>query len=229
LDKSKKTTIKIFSKYLNRKIYIRCNNSSDRAVFDEIIVFKEYDIDLKFSPQIIIDAGANCGISTLFFSKKYPESKIIAIEPDAGNIKMLELNCRNEKNITICPSALHSKECKMKAVNPNTQRQWAFQFIEDNKSEYAEITAITIPKLMDMLETDFIDILKIDIEGSEKELFNDLSSIWINKINAIIIETHDYLKNGCAEAFIKQISKVSGFTLFHKGESLVFVRDRIIR
>ncbi len=61
--------------------YLR-GNTVDFAVFNSIFAKGEYDINIGFKPEYIIDAGAYTGVSTVYFHHKYPEAKIIAVEPE---------------------------------------------------------------------------------------------------------------------------------------------------
>jgi FkbM family methyltransferase len=55
---------------------------------------------------VIIDAGANIGLSALFFANKYPDAKIFAIEPEETNYKLLELNTKPYNNVCLIKAAL---------------------------------------------------------------------------------------------------------------------------
>ncbi len=68
-----------------------------------------------------------------------------------------------------------------------------------------------------------IDILKLDIEGAEKELLQSGSDKWMHRVAMIIIELHDWLKPGCADA-LNQATAGMGFTRFQLGENTVLVR-----
>jgi hypothetical protein len=59
---------------------------------------------------------------------------------------------------------------------------------------------MTVDKIMQDYNLEKVDILKIDIEGAEKEVFTDTSS-WIEKVNSIIIELHERMKAGCNRSF----------------------------
>ena len=59
---------------------------------------------------------------------------------------------------------------------------------------------MTVDTLMKEHGIDHIDILKIDIEGAEKEVFRDPSA-WIGKVDALIVELHERMKLGCNRSF----------------------------
>ena len=73
------------------------------------------------------------------------------------------------------------------------------------------------------MKWDHIDILKIDIEGSEKEVF-EASKTWIDKVTVVMAEVHDSLKPGCNQAFMEA---TRGFQVpVIKGETIVRIRGR---
>ena len=62
------------------------------------------------------------------------------------------------------------------------------------------VVAITLDKIIKDYNLEKIDILKIDIEGAEREVFSNTSS-WIEKVDSIIIELHERMKTGCNRSF----------------------------
>src|SRR5712675_1402142 len=59
--------------------------TSDINCFQKIFMHREYQSPFDISPKLIIDAGANIGLSALYFAVTYPDAIIIAIEPEIHN------------------------------------------------------------------------------------------------------------------------------------------------
>ena len=76
---------------LRNPVYIRMR-TTDVSVYHEVLICGQYAIDLPFSPKIIVDVGANIGMASLYFATKYPQARIIAIEPETSNFEMLAQN-----------------------------------------------------------------------------------------------------------------------------------------
>src|SRR5688572_33226136 len=57
-------------------------DTSDLAIFDQVFLNGDYDVDFKFQPKTIVDAGANIGLFSIIMKNRFPEAKIICIEPD---------------------------------------------------------------------------------------------------------------------------------------------------
>jgi len=80
--------------------------------------------------------------------------------------------------------------------------------------------------VIDEYRLDKIDILKIDIEGAEKEVFADTSS-WIEKVDAIIVELHEHMKSGCVRSFY---NGSNGFEHeWRKGENVYLSRGASLK
>ena len=73
--------------------------TTDIEVFKAIFVRRNYRFPVDIKPKLIIDGGAYVGYSSLYFSLKYPQAIIIAVEPDNSNFEMLEKNTINFPNI----------------------------------------------------------------------------------------------------------------------------------
>ena len=83
----------------------------------------------------------------------------------------------------------------------------------------------TVSKILAESGFDEIDLMKIDIEGAEKEVFSapDVDE-WLSKVKVLVIELHDRMKKGCSRAFFTAMSKYDWhFEL--RGENLIFMRE----
>jgi len=203
-------------------IYLRLR-TTDVSLFEEIIVNSEYYFEPSSPPQVIIDAGANIGLTSVYYANKFPDAKIIAIEPEETNFEMLKRNTDHYPNIFPIQGALWREEAVLNLSNPGTGN-WGYQTNEQQACETTEggkIPGMTVDKLMEQYGCDFIDILKIDIEGSEKEVF-ETSAPWIDRVGAIIVELHDHFKTGCSRSVY---SATTNFELeWRKGETTFFVK-----
>ena len=71
------------------KVILRFS-TTDVAVYDQVFVQNGFGFDLPFNPTVIVDAGANCGISPVYFALRVPNAKIIALEPEPSNFAILQ-------------------------------------------------------------------------------------------------------------------------------------------
>ena len=64
--------------------------TSDLPTFDQVFLGLEYNIDFTFKIERIIHAGGNIVLAAIYFANKYPNAKIISIEPEKDNFKIIE-------------------------------------------------------------------------------------------------------------------------------------------
>lgn len=200
------------------------SQQADKISFREIFFKKEYDIELPSSivPEVIVDGGANIGFTSVFFANKYPKAKIFTIEPDEANFEYVVKNTKQYPQITPVKSALwHIEELIQLVDNGYGNRGFMIEKNEAGKS----LQAISIHGLMRTYQLTHIDILKLDIEGSEKEVFSEGYETWLPHTKCLIIELHDRMKNGCSKAVFAAISQYD-FSFSIKGENLVFTNNQ---
>lgn len=202
--------------------------TSDLLVFHQIFTFKEYDMNIGFIPKFIIDAGANIGLASVFFTNKFPNAKIIAIEPEKNNFEMLEKNTDRYANVFIYKKALSNQSNISFDVVDKGIGNWGFATeSKDLKTIYKVIdtvTTITIDEILVQNNLEYIDLIKIDIEGGEKKLFESNYENWLPKTKCIIIELHDGITRGSSKNFFTAISKYD-FSYYNRGENLFFVNN----
>jgi FkbM family methyltransferase len=198
------------------KVIIR-KNTTDCWMFRQIFIKKEYNINYEINPKLILDLGANVGYASLFFSKKFPNSKIIAIEPEKENFKYLKKNTSSYKNITPVFGGVWNKDTYLE-LKRTCCGECGYLFEETNKPSL--IRAYSIETILNKFAKDFkkIDILKIDIEGSEKELFSSNFNKWLKRTKILILGVHDKLKPGCQKSINKALKNYN-YKLKLKGEN----------
>jgi len=202
--------------------FIIRKGTSDINVFISIFLLRDLDLQLKMEPKLIVDAGAYTGLSTLFYASKFPRAKIIAIEPEQSNFEILERNTGGIKNVDRIQAGLWNRDACLKIIDRQTGK-WGFAIKEVSGGEKHDIKAVTIDTILKTSGVQEIDILKIDIEGSEKELFSGDCNAWIDKVKVIVVELHDRFKEGCTSAVLSAINQ-DKWDKFQKGDKTVFVR-----
>jgi len=210
-------------KLSGREVIMR-GGTSDVPCFEKIFLGNEYETPFTTTPRVIVDAGANIGLATLYYSQVYPHAQIIAIEPEHSNFNMLKKNCFGIPNVTLVKGALWSEETQLVIKNRSADK-WAFSVTElpcASSASCDEIEALTIPAILRKFAVGRIDILKLDIEGAEYELFEHGAELWLEAIGQIVIELHDRFRSGCAQAFYTAIGRMS-FAQEIRGES-VFIK-----
>ena len=199
------------------------NGTSDVEAFHKIFTWKEYYLSADYVPspvRSIVDLGANIGLSIFYFASRFPEAKIIGLEPDAANYKLLEANTKSIRHVSLVNGGVWSRRVSLKIENPNA-RPDSYRLCECAPNTPGCISAFSIPDLLEAHRLQEIDILKVDIEGSEVQLFSEGCEAWLPKVHTLIIELH-------GEETRKQlVPRIERFFKHHfcKCENDIFVRS----
>lgn len=148
---------------------------------------------------------------------RFPEARIIAIEPEETNYELLCKNTENIKNILALKTGLWNKEVNLEIKDIGLGK---FGFIVEEVEEGKGIKSESINSLMLKYNIEFIDILKLDIEGSEKEVF-EKNNEWLKKVGILVIELHDRMKEGCAKSLFTVLTNYD-YDFELSGENLIF-------
>ena len=93
---------------------------------------------------------------------------------------------------------------------------------ENTEESEINIAGITVNEIMESKQWEVVDLIKIDIEGTERVLFSDQHYLsWINRAHFIAIELHDWLVPGCGQTFFKALSAIPNYSVSLAGENLI--------
>jgi len=186
-----------------KKIFLRLG-TTDVAVFEYVFINDElfndeHGFSLARQPSVIIDAGANVGMTAAYFALRYPMAKIVAIEPEPSNFAMLKKNAQLFPQIIPVNAALWSHEGFVHVIVGGSGHFGAYT-TERQAATGITVPATTLQALMQKLRIEYVDLLKVDVEGAECEIFKDATP-WINRVGVICAELHDRLRPGCSKVF----------------------------
>jgi len=124
-------------------------------------------------PFVFVDIGANVGLFSLFVAARADErARILAIEPEPGNLRRLNFNIRANPNapITVIPIAL-SDEAGELAIELNRRDRGGSRIIKiaqaGTPTDAVRVASQTLLGVLSLEHIDAIDALKIDVEGME--------------------------------------------------------------
>ena len=172
--------------------------TSDHMVFRDIFQRHEYLFNPPQTPSTIVDAGANVGFASIYFANRWPGARIIALEPDPENFDALEKNARPYPNIVPVQAAVWKESAKLDLFDAG-KGSWGLQ---TRVSADGRVDGLTLPEVMRRYGMQHVDVLKMDIEGAEKEVFEGYDE-WIDRVGSLIVEIHDHLRPG-AQASVMQ-------------------------
>lgn len=164
-------------------IFLRPGTSDAHTVINNIIR-KEYDhVQPPDQPTWMIDAGAYIGDTSAYFLSKYPNLKVISLEPGLPSHQMAEMNlAAYGDRVVLLRKGLYSNDGSAFFSGDNTGAS-----ISDAGFQ---IDCISIPSLIRQYSVPRVNILKMDIEGAEEEVFLSEPREWLKKVDLLIIEIH---------------------------------------
>lgn len=198
-------------------------------LFGEIFVSGCYYFQNNRNSPIIIDAGANIGIATLYFKFLYPESIIYSFEPEPKNYLLLKENIINNnlEDVYIERNAL-VKSNSIVQLNTTKDESTLKTSIYSDRIEEISIKVKGI-KLSSYLKKNNItpNVLKMDIEGSEGLVINDLNSEgYLKKISVLCVEYHNNISTKLKLSSFVNILEKNNFINTYSAYPQYFIKNR---
>ncbi|MES2125593.1 MAG: FkbM family methyltransferase [Gemmatimonadota bacterium] len=180
---------------MGRSVLLRAG-SSDAEVFHQLIVKRELDFSLQPPPARIIDGGANFGLASVLFAQRWPGARIVGIELERSNFELAVRNCAGSDQIEIRHAALWGQSGIVSVANPEAD---AHSFRASFGEASGGVRAYRVGELLDELGWDRVDLVKLDIEGAERQVLAD-GAAWLPRVRHLLVELHDRFEPGCTEA-----------------------------
>lgn len=162
---------------------------SDGAGFlhsvQEIFYQNVYKFKARTDTPHIIDAGANIGLSLIYFKRLYPRCTIVAYEPDAAIFDILSRNVAHYDGIELRRSAAWIADTELTFYSEGSLAGSSeIDFV--NKGNAVIVSA---ERLKDELAKAPVDFLKIDIEGAENSVLFDIEDE-LAQVDHLFFEYH---------------------------------------
>ncbi len=192
-------------------------HDSDIYVFRDALLRKDSDPSLDAPPRFIIDGGANVGYTTMLYASRYPDATIVAVEPAVETAKILRRHCQSYPNVHIVEAGLWSRPCHLGVVGKDGN-SFAWQVKEVSPDTPGAVPSVTIAGLIEDFGMESVDLLKLDIEGAELQLFSASDLDWISRVRVLAIELH----GTDAERMVESAMQARSFSSERSGEKIFF-------
>lgn len=186
-------------------IHLR-NTGADEIIYRDIIQRGGGDYSmvpklasrLNINIETIIDAGANIGTATAYFKSVFPNAKVVCIEPEPGNYQMLKNNIQVngfDKDVQLCQAAFWINNDELNigiGIRGTLSKELSFGIVA-TKEESIQVNGITFKDCMLRLNTNKVNLVKIDVEGAEAALLDDEEGFkyMVEHTDLLAIEIHD--------------------------------------
>lgn len=169
------------------------------TIYKEIFVRPEYKPQIKNPEPFILDCGSHIGISVLYFKKLFPNSKIVAFEPNTELYEILKLNVsqNNLKNVELLNAALFDQDGEIDFYISNKEKlfkgaTWGWggavvknKWLSPGKTKIIKVKSV---KLSNFIKRK-VDLIKLDIEGAETRVLKEIEDK-LDLVREIILEFH---------------------------------------
>lgn len=195
--------------------------TSDWGVLSQVYAHREYDIGegahgdallrrhaailAAGRVPIIVDCGANIGLSSLWYAETFPGSRVFAIEPEPANFAMLSKNAASNAAIVPIHAAVSDHVTRITLHNVG-DAPWAWQTREDAGD--GSVPTVTIPDVLAREPNGELLVVKVDIEGGELDLMRS-NTDWVDAAPLVVFEDHDWMLpwKGTAHAFLSVLTR----------------------
>ncbi|MFZ4398696.1 MAG: FkbM family methyltransferase [Bacteroidales bacterium] len=194
-------------------------NKNEFHILTDIFENREYSDYFPFYQNaIIIDIGAHYGYFSIFANKNtHPLSQIISIEPAISNYKQMTANLTANKieNVIAVHAALgisNGLSTLYTGKSSNHSLISNYKLINENKNE-EKVECKTLETILIENKIEKVDFLKMDCEGSEYAILENLSNTCYDKISTISLEFHDLKEEKYTGNYLIELLKEHDFKI----------------
>lgn len=182
------------------------------SLINEIFIDEIYKFNAKSGSPIIFDCGANIGLATIYFKMRFPNAKVFSFEPDPKIYDSLKFNISSYKfhDVNLCNEAISNEEGYCEFVSEGSLSGMI------NVDSTANLIKVKTARLKNMLDQfPKIDFLKIDIEGHEEYVIEDIKNE-LYKVDNMFLEYHSFINKPQTLDKILNIITNAGFRYYFK-------------
>jgi FkbM family methyltransferase len=190
----RKRVTRVRFKALDRPFYVRLG-SSDLQLHQTITYRGEYRplFERELGPiRQVVDLGANAGFTIRLWRDRFPEARVIAVEPDESNLNMCRLNADaagGGDKVQLVRACVDGKPGTVLLDRSGLEQ--LYHITSQPTGDCVEVPAKTVQQILDECSADpVIDLLKCDIQGAERAVFADCA-LWIHRVRHMVVELHD--------------------------------------
>jgi FkbM family methyltransferase len=155
----------------------------------------EYYLPRNLDPGVIVDIGSNIGASVLYFQDRFPKARIIGFEPHPDTFAILKKNVTDLPLVSVFNCGLGATNTRVTVPEEHINfGAFSTKGRRRGQNENRKTVECEIRRLDDILGElgiDKVDLIKIDCEGAEADVFAGLSAAILDGCQWIVGELHD--------------------------------------
>ena len=192
----------VYLKNLDHPMRLRPGTEDVRTVLDTVVRQEYGRFQVVQAPRWLIDAGAYIGDTSAYFLSRFQELQVVALEPEPGNFSMAQQNLQPYGDrAVLLNKGLASVEQRICFGGLSTGGAIGKAGIE--------IECVDLMSLLEQFAIPHLDILKMDIEGAEKEIFRHAPEQWLQYVDMILLEIH----GNDIEQIVSAVLRRNNFTM----------------
>lgn len=164
-------------------------NRGDLQSIREVWLEEVYSLPVGPDRPILVDLGANIGLTSIWLTKHYHCESIIAVEPVPANAELIRRNfSTNGIEGTVIEAAVGPEDGSARFEVASSSNSGHLSLSGD------KVTTISMSSVLSLLPAgSVVNMLKIDIEGAEEALLHGPNMTWLERVMEIVIEIHPAL------------------------------------
>ncbi|KAG2427746.1 hypothetical protein HXX76_012071 [Chlamydomonas incerta] len=186
----------------------------------------------------VLDLGGNCGLAATVLAAVYPNARVVTVEPGTSTFQLLAVNTAHNRRIQAVYGAAWGSSTLITlngAIYDHNATQEATDWATSVGPLQAAAASIsdlvpawTVDDLLAKYHMPSVDLLKVDVEGSEATMFRDSKTVqWLRRVKCLVIEWHHrYLSEKQYDRFLAIMDRYGLKALGRFGEHEGFCRPQ---
>jgi len=200
--------------------------SSDVRVLD-LTFSRQYHLPPRSigHPRLILDLGANIGLTMAHFAHLFRGAHTVGVEMDSANAALCRANVAPwSRRCSVVEAAIFARAGRA-TYQKLPGNEWGYRLgdVRPGEGELVWVPTLTLDMLLDSISPRRVDFMKVDVEGTERDLFRSGGS-WVDRVACVAVETHEpYSAHECADD-LARLGFEAAVDDRHWGQSVVAFR-----
>jgi FkbM family methyltransferase len=210
-----------------RRRIFRFRDHSELIALKEIFLEGEYGIEPSSAPRTILDLGANVGQAAIYFRMRFPSARIVSVEPASESFSLLSRNVRGDSGIELRRCAVTGRDgvVQLRKYHLSWINHVSSERVDDPNVLAEDVEGLSLGSLLDAAGLETVDLVKVDIEGLEYEVF--VESPALQRIGMLVGEVHERELPVNSQTFVERLQADGGFDSHHFLKPHIFVLERL--
>lgn len=182
------------------------------SIYNQIFLEEIYKFKSIKSNPLIIDCGSNIGLAVSYWKVQFPDSRIICFEPDPEVFRALSANIECLGDVYPYQIALSNKKGEVEFTS-NGKLSGSLNLIKNLPNSYKVKTDL----LSKYIKDEKVDMLKIDIEGEELNVMNEIEP-YLSNVENLFVEYHAFINESQKLSELLRILENAGFRYYLDSE-----------